>query len=467
MNNTNRNSAAERFASSNRRRFLRGLGASLALPAFASLLPAGARAAEAVASTLAGGAEAKAAPTRMAFVYFPNGAIPKAWAPDGEGTDFSFGPTMQPLAGLKHEIQVVSGLDHINATAGPDGAGDHARANAVFLTGVRVKKTAGADIHAGVSIDQVVANRIGHLTRFPSLELTCDSVRRSGNCDSGYSCAYQHNLAWRSPSTPLPPEPNPRLVFERLFGGGSPGERRENYLRRQRQQRSILDFVMDDARSLERELGAKDQQKLEEYLASVRDIELRIQKADKFGPTPDPNVETPAGVPPAFADQMEVMFDLLVLAFQTDSTRVATLLLAGDGNNRSYAEIGIPEGHHFLSHHQGNKEMIRKVTQIDRFYMEQFAKFLAKMESTIDVDGRSLLHNSMIVYGCGNSDGMQHTHVNLPVVLAGSGGGALTGGRHLKFNSQPMCNLLLTMADRMGATGLERFGDSTGRLAAI
>jgi hypothetical protein len=455
-------SAAQRLASLSRRRFLRGLGASLALPAFASLVPAGARAA-ASATDAAG----KTAPVRMAFVYFPNGAIPKAWAPEGDGTDFAFGPTMQPLAGLKHEIQVFSGLDHINATAGPDGAGDHARANAVFLTGVRVKKTAGADIHAGVSIDQVVANRIGHLSRFPSVELTCDSVRRSGNCDSGYSCAYQHNLAWRSPSAPLPPEPNPRLVFERLFGGGSVGERRENYLRRQQQQRSILDFVMDDARSLERQLGAKDRQKLEEYLASVRDIELRIQKADHFGPTPDPNVETPAGIPPTFAEQMEVMYDLLALAFQTDSTRVATLLLAGDGNNRSYGEIGIPEGHHDLSHHQGDKEKIRKVSQVDLFYMRQFAKFLAKLENTQDIDGRSVLHNSMIVYGCGNSDGNQHTHANLPVVLAGSGGGALTPGRHVKLKSVPMCNLFLAMADRMGATGLERFGDSTGRLAAI
>lgn len=458
--------AAERHASLSRRRFLRGLGACLALPAFESVLPS---ALYAATSGTAGapGVAPTGAPLRMAFLYFPNGAIQAPWWPTGEGKEFELNRTMQPLAKVKHQVQVVSGLDHVNATPGPDGAGDHARANGTFLTGVRVKKTAGGDIHAGVSIDQVAAQRIGHLTRFPSLELTCDAVRKSGNCDSGYSCAYQHNLSWRSPTTPMAPEPNPRLVFERLFGAGAPGQRKKNYKLRQQQQRSILDFVMDDARALDHQLAYRDKQKLDEYLGSVRELELRIQQAERFKDTPDPAVETPPGIPPSFQEHMQIMYDMLFLAFQTDSTRIATFLLAGDGNNRAYPEIGIPEGHHYLSHHRGQNEMMDKVAQIDQWYMRQFARFLEKMEQTKDVDGHSLLHNSMIVYGCGNSDGNRHTHVNLPVVLAGGGGGGLSPGRYLKLGGKPMCNLFLSMLDRVGVQDVERFGDSTGRLEAV
>ena len=255
-------------AAVNRRRFLRGLGAVMALPAFESMLPRalGSVTPEAMATTPTG------APLRTAYIYFPNGAIQDNWWPKGEGKDFEFSKTMEPLRDLKNRVQVLGGLDHVNATAGPDGAGDHARANGTFLTGVRVKKTAGADIHAGVSIDQVVANKVGHLTRFSSLELTCDAVRKSGNCDSGYSCAYQHNLSWRSPTQPMAPEPNPRLMFERLFGEGSVGERKKNIAMRQAQQRSILDFVMDDARALQKKLGSRDVAKLDEYLTSVREL---------------------------------------------------------------------------------------------------------------------------------------------------------------------------------------------------
>ncbi|PYM10419.1 MAG: hypothetical protein DME18_16325, partial [Verrucomicrobia bacterium] len=256
---------AQRHAILSRRHFLRGLGACLALPALESLRPAELLAADAkAAGRLA--VSATGAPLRMAFVYFPNGAIQSSWWPNGEGKDFELAATMEPLAPVKNQIQILGGLDHINATPGPDGAGDHARASGTFLTGVRVKKTAGADIHAGISIDQVMANQIGHLTRFPSLELTCDAVRKSGNCDSGYSCAYQYNLAWRSPSQPVAPEPNPRLLFERLFGAGTHGERKESLVRRQQQQRSVLDFVMDDARALQRQLNSRDREKLDEYL---------------------------------------------------------------------------------------------------------------------------------------------------------------------------------------------------------
>ena len=461
-----RETAAQRYASLSRRHFLRGLGACLALPAFESLRPFRAFAADAgktaqMASTPTG------SPLRMAFVYFPNGAIPANWWPDCEEDDFALNRSMRPLENVKHRLQVLSGLDHVNATPGPDGAGDHARASGTFLTGVRVKKTAGADIHAGISIDQIAANQVGHLTRFPSLELTCDAVRKSGNCDSGYSCAYQYNLSWRSPTQPVAPEPNPRLLFERLFGAGGPGERRDSLRRRQQQQRSILDFVLDDARSLQRQLVSRDKQKLDEYLGSVREIERRIEKAEQFGATPDPTVETPAGIPPSFEEYLQIMYDMMILAFQTDSTRVATFLLANEGSNRAFPEIGIAEGHHFLTHHRNKQEMIEKVAEIDLWYMKQFARFLEKMEQTEDVHGGSLLQNSMIVYGSGNADGNRHTHVNLPVILAGGGGGTLAGGRYVKFGGVPMSNLLLSLADRLGVTGVERHGDSTGRVTDI
>ncbi|RYD84436.1 MAG: DUF1552 domain-containing protein [Verrucomicrobiaceae bacterium] len=462
----NENLAAQRHASLSRRRFLRGLGACLALPALESVKPFRALAAEAgAAGKLA--QTATGAPLRMAVVYFPNGAIQPNWWPKGEGTNFELSRTMQPLEGVRNQLQILGGLDHVNATPGPDGAGDHARASGTFLTGVRVKKTAGSDIHAGVSIDQLAAAQIGHLTRFPSLELTCDAVRKAGNCDSGYSCAYQYNLAWRSPNTPVAPEPNPRLLFERLFGTGGPGERAENLLRRQTQQRSIMDLVMDDARALQRELTHRDKEKLDEYLFSVREIEKRIEKAEQFGKAPDPEVDTPSGIPASYEEYIQVMYDMMVLAFQTDSTRIATFLLANEGSNRAFPEIGIPEGHHYLTHHQNKQEMISKVAEIDLFYTRQFARFLEKMQSVKDIDGKSLLDNSMIVYGSGNSDGNRHTHVNLPVLLAGGGGGTLTPGRYVQHGGKPMSNLLLSMSDRLGVQGLERLGDSTGRIGSV
>ena len=458
--------AAQRYASLSRRRFLRGLGACVALPALESLLPTRLFGAE--SSGVANLAKtASGAPLRMAYVYFPNGAIQPAWWPEGEGKDFELGRTMQPLAKVKHQLQILGGLDHVNATPGPDGAGDHARAGGTFLTGVRVKKTAGSDIRAGISIDQVVAQQIGHLTRFPSLELTCDAVRKSGNCDSGYSCAYQYNLSWRSPSTPVAPEPNPRLLFERLFGAGAPGERAESMKRRQEQQRSILDFVRDDAHSLEKQLTYRDKQKLDEYFVSVREIEQRLEAAERFGAAPDPQIATPAGIPASFEEHVQMMFDMMILAFQTDSTRIATFLLANEGSNRTFPEAGIVEGHHYLTHHQNKQDMIDKVAEIDQWYMRQLAKFLEKMDQTADVDGKSLLHNSMIVYGSGNADGNRHTHTNLPVILAGGGGGTLTPGRFTRFGGVPMSNLLLSLADRMGAQGVERLGDSTGRVKAV
>jgi hypothetical protein len=444
---------AQRHAAFSRRTFFRTAGACIALPAFESMfaLPA-----------LAG--TAKAAPTRMAYVYVPNGTIPSAWWPESAGADFALSPTLAPLANVRNHVQVISGLTDVAAEAGNDGAGDHARAGGTFLTAVRVKKTAGSDIKAGVSIDQVIAGQIGHLTRFSSLELTCDAVRKAGDCDSGYACAYVYNLSWRSANQPLSPEHNPRFVFERLFGAGSPRERIANLKRRQQEQHSILDYVLEDADRLDRKLDGRDRAKLDQYLTSVREIEQRIETSERL-PIRNPSVESPVGVPDDYKEHIALMFDMLLLAFQTDSTRVATLLLAREGSNRSFTEIGIAEGHHNLTHHKNDPEIIAKVKQIDHWYMQQFASFLEKMDATKDVDGQSLLTHSMILYGSGNADGNRHTHANLPILLAGSGGGALQTGRYVKAKEQPLANLFLTMADRMGGPELPAHGDSTGRFA--
>jgi hypothetical protein len=454
-----------RAASLSRRHFLRGVGACVALPVFESLP----RSALLAADVAAGGrlaVTATGAPLRAAFIFFPNGAIPSAWWPKGEGTDFALSRSLEPLEPIRQLTQVLGGLNHRTAEGGPDGPGDHARGGGTFLTGVRLKKSA-TDIRAGISIDQVIARQVGHLTRFPSLELACEVARKTGACDSGYACAYQYNLSWSSPRTPMTPEGNPRLVFERLFGSGSPGQRRASLERRRVEQHSILDLVLEDARSLQRRLNPQDQDKLDEYLTSVREVETHIEKAERFGTVPDPPMETPLGVPADYAEYLQLMYDMLVLAFQTDSTRVATLLLAHDGSNRSFEHIGIFEGHHDLTHHRDRKDWIEKVADIDRWYVTQFARFLDKLRSTKDTDGHSLLHNAMIVYGSGNADGNRHTHTNLPIVLAGAGGGTLQPGRYVKHGSQPVTNLFLSMADRMGIPGLERFGDSTGRLGAV
>jgi hypothetical protein len=451
-------------AALNRRRFLRGMGAVLALPSLEAFLP---RAVAATATGRAIATTASGAPLRMAFLYFPNGAIQSHWTAEGAGADFKLANTLEPLQALKHRVQVISGLEHLNAEPGNDGAGDHARANGTFLTGVRVKKTAGSDIHAGISVDQVVARHIGRGTRFASLEMSCDPHRKSGGCDSGYSCAYESNLAWRTPTSPLSPESNPRLIFERLFGSGSPGERGESLARRRAQQRSILDFVMEDAKAIQGQLTHRDKAKMDEYLTGIREIEQQIETAETFTNIPDPDMATPDGIPRAYDEYIKLMFRMTALAFETDATRVATMLLARDGSNRSFPEIQIAEGHHSLSHHREDKDMIAKVTRIDRFYADRFAEFLAELEAKQDADGNSILHNSMVVYGCGNSDGNRHTHSNLPVVVAGNGGGALNPGRHIAHKATPMCNLYLNMLDAMGVPQMDRFGDSTGRLAEI
>ena len=438
-----------------RRAMLRGLGAAIALPALSSF-----------GGGLARGAAAGSVPTRMAFLYIPNGVNLDRWRPEGEGSDFRFGPTLEPLAPFKDDVQLITGLAHRNGTAGSDGAGDHARAAATFLTGARPRKTAGADLRLGISIDQVAANALGRETRFPSLELSCDAARRSGNCDSGYSCAYQFNIAWRSENQPISPESNPRLVFERLFGAGKGAERAANLAARREAHKSILDFVAADARSLHTQLAAADRRKLDEYLTGLREIERQITRFDAAAPTV-PDRDLPDRPPPSYGDHIALLADMLVLAFQTDSTRIATFMFAHDGSNRSFPEIGVGDGHHSLSHHQGDVEKIEKIAKIDRFYAEQFAAFLGKLQSIKEADGQSLLDHSMIVYASGLSDGNRHRHNDLPVILAGKAGGRLAAGRHIRLpGEEPMTNLYLTMLDVAGAP-LPSFGDSTGLLNAV
>jgi hypothetical protein len=433
------------------------------MPTFHSLIPGNLLANKSLrqAATTASGA-----PLRTAFITFPNGAIPASWWPEDSTNNFKLGQTLSPLESIKKSVQVIQGLDHQHATGAKDGGGDHARGNSVFLTGVRLNKSA-THIRAGVSIDQAIAGGLGGQTRFPTMELSCDKARASGSCDSGYSCAYQYNVSWKTPTTPMAPESNPRKVFERLFGEGSHGERAANAQRRMINRRSILDFVMDDARRMQKRLGLTDKDKLDQYLTGVREVEARIEQMERLGPNVDPDIPTPEGVPYSHGEHIDIMYEMMLLAFQTDSTRIATLILAHDGDNRSHEEIGITEGHHELTHHRNKQDRVEKVALIDQWYVQQFAHFLARLNEVQDADGNSMLHNSMIVYGSGNADGNRHTHHNLPILLAGHGGGELNPGRFVKNGSVPVTNMFLGLTDKMGVKNLSSFGDSTGRLSNI
>jgi len=400
-------------------------------------------------------------PLRMAYIYAPNGVNLAKWWPEKTGRDFAFTESLKPLEGLRDQFQIIGGLDHDKARANGDGPGDHARANATYLTGCQARKTAGADIKVGVSVDQIAASQIGQTTRVSSLELSTDAARLTGACDSGYSCAYQYNLSWSGASTPMPPENNPRMVFERLFGTGLQ-EEDEN---RRAQRRSVLDFVKDDAKRMGNRLDHRDKQKLDEYFTAVRDVERRIDLAET-SVHDIPEGMKPNGIPETYREHIRIMYDMMLLAFQTDATRVSTFLLAYDGSNRPFPEIGISEGHHSISHHQDRKKNLEQIAAIDLFYVEEFARFMKRMTETEEGSG-SLLDNCMIVYGSGIADGNRHNNDNLPTILAGKGGGTLNPGHYWQAEEgTPMTNLYLALMERAGVNA-ERIGDSTGILHGL
>jgi hypothetical protein len=436
-----------------RRSLLKGLGATLALPMLDAMAPA-----------LASTGPRSNTPVRLAFVYIPNGVVMEEWTPAALGTDFEFTRILKPLEPYREKLFVLSGLNDDNGNAHGDGPGDHARAGASFLTGVHCKKTAGADIRGGISADQVAAQELGAATRLPSLELGCEDSRTVGNCDSGYSCAYTNSISWRTPTTPMPPEMNPRLVFERLFGTSDdlnldPAAR----ARRAKYRQSVLDVVSDDTRKLVGELGAADRRKIDEYLTAVRELEQRLERAERDNLEMMPEVDKPVGIPPLFESYLKLMYDLLVLAFQTDVTRVSTVMVGREGSLRVYPEIGIPDPHHPLTHHRNDATWIEKVAQINVLHAELFAYFLGRLQATPDGDA-TLLDRSMIAYGSGLSDGNRHTHEDLPILLAGRGDGSLKPGRHLRYpEGTPLTNLYMSLLDRAGVRP-DRIGDSTGKL---
>ena len=429
----------------NRRTLLRGFGTTLGLPLM-----------EAMA------APAKA-PCRMAFLYVPNGIMMDQWIPD-QKTGVTALPAELPavtsaLATYRNDILFIGGLTQNGGRALGDGPGDHGRAGASYLTCVHPKKTNGRDLRAGVSVDQIAAQRLQGKTRLASLELSCEEGVQGGSCDNGYSCAYSNSISWRTPSAPNPAEIRPRAVFERLFGAADEGSRRY--------ERSILDVVTADASRLSAKLGGADRRKLDEYLYSIRDVEKRIEAAEKSPAVRKPDIAAPeAGVPADLGEHARMMIDLLTLAFQTDATRVATLLLALEQSPRAYPEIGIPEAHHGLTHHQGDKEKIAKVIAINTLHVKQFAYLVEKFRATPDGDG-TLLDHAMVTYGSGLSDGNAHDHANLPMVLAGRGCGTVRPGRFVRHaNETPMANLFIAMLDRMGVP-VETLGDGNGRLGYL
>ncbi|HEV8067940.1 MAG TPA: DUF1552 domain-containing protein [Planctomycetaceae bacterium] len=442
-----------------RRTFLRGAGAALALPWLEAMAPLSARA------TAAGmTAVTDRPPVRMAFLFTPNGVIPSAWEPKEVGAHYTLPPTLEPLAGVKNEVLVLSGLSQHRANALGDGAGDHARSAAAFLTGAHPYKTSGANIRVGVSVDQVAAAKIGRSTPLPSLELGIDHGATAGNCDSGYSCAYSSCISWKTPTTPMAKEINPKLVFERMFGSGNvgPEEReRRNFLRK-----SVLDLVRDDSDRLNKKLGLSDRRKMDEYTSGVRELEMRIELAGQAAARRPANVAVPVGVPEDFARHVELMFDLLALAFQTDMTRIATFMFGNEGSNRGYSMVGAKDGHHALSHHRNNQEMIAQLKRIDRYLVGHYAAFLAKLRAIREGE-RTLLDNCMVLYGSGIKDGNAHTHHDLPILLAGRAGGSILPGRHLQLPKEtPLNNLFLSLLERVGA-GVPQVGDSTGPIKGL
>ena len=438
-----------------RRTILRGLGTAVALPWLEAMGP------------VVRAAEATATPRRLAFFYVPNGVHLPSWTPGSVGPLGEFPAILRPLAAVQPELLVLSGLTQDGARAHGDGPGDHARSMASFLTGIHPRKTAGLGLKAGVSVDQVAAAHLGRGTKLPSVELGIDRGAQAGNCDSGYSCAYSSNISWRSATTPMAKEVDPRLLFERLFADQlRPGESAAAREKRERYRKSVLDLVAADARQLQGRLGRNDRQKVDEYLTSVRELEQRVSRADTAAHVDLAGVRRPTGIPRENRDHIRLMFDVLALAFQADVTRVATFAFANEGSTKSYRFIGVPEGHHDLSHHGRDPEKQAKVERINTYHVEQFAYFLAKLKGMKEGAG-TVLDHSAIVYGSGISDGDRHNHDDLPILVAGRGGGTLATGRHLAFPpNTPLNNLYQTLLTQAGMPAAQ-LGDSTGLLPGL
>jgi len=442
-----------------RRTFLRGVGATLALP---------------LLDSMASPVRASAPPIRVGYVYTPNGIVgacdksprPFMWTPKTSGANFEFSPTMKALEPFREKLNVFSGLAQVNGRALGDGPGDHARATATFLTGVHPYKTGGADFRLGVSADQIAARELGKQTQLSSLELGLEPQPLAGNCDSGYTCAYM-SMSWRGANSPLPAEINPRAVFERLFGDGESTDPTVRTARLE-QQKSVLDYVSHSLARLHQRMGAGDRRKIEEYLDSVRDIERRIAVAEEQSHTLTlPEIERPRAVPDDYVQYSKLMIDLMVVAWQTDMTRVASFMLGRDGSNRAYREIGVPDGHHSISHHQGDGEKLDKLIKIDELHVGMFAYLLQRLQETRDGDG-TLLDHSLVVFGSSISESNIHTHDDLPIVLAGTANGQIAGNRHLVYGKEtPLNNLFLNMFDLAGLPHVDGFGDSTGRLTQL
>ena len=416
-----------------RRHLLRGAGAAIGLP-FLEVM----------------GRAKSASPARLMIVYAPSGKIMEYWTPTETGTSFTFPRTLKPLERHREQVLVLSGLAANNGNALGDGPGDHARAASSYLTGVHPRKTEGADIRCGISMDQIAANHLAAATRVPSLEITCEDSRQMGSCDS-YSCVYQ-SISWKSETQSMPPEMNPRRVFERLFGDTqlTPQQRASR--------RSVLDLTLAETQRLARDLGAADRRKLDEYMTSIREVEARIERAQ---PAPA-GAEAPAGIPPSYREHARLMFDLSLLAFASNSTRVITFMLAREGGLQTYPEAGVPEAHHSCTHHRHLPDLIEKVVKINEFHVEQFSYFLDRMKKTPDGDG-TLLDHTVAVYGASIGDPNRHDHNNLPALVAG-GKGRIRGGRHVRYaKNTPITNLHLSLLDMAGVP-LDKLGDSTGRL---
>ncbi len=433
-----------------RRTFLRGTGAVLALPVLDAMTPALA-------------AETKR-PVRMSFIEVPNGIMMDKWMPATEGADFALTPVLEPLAQFRDRMLVLSGLDQQQSAAlGFEIAGDHPRACTAWLTGAHAKMTSGADLRAGISVDQVAAREFGKYTQLGSLEVGLESSEVVGSCESAYSCAYYNTISWRNDTTPLPMENRPRAIFERLFGDAGRSDAKTRLAQRQ-DERSILDSVTEEVKRLRGMLGGSDRGKIDQYLEAVRDLERRMQLAEKQGDHELPQIAGPAGVPQVFSEYYKLMTDLMVLAWQTDMTRVCTFQIGHEMSGRAYPEVGFGDAHHSVTHHQGDREKIEKTTKINIFHTKMLAYYLDKLRSTPDGDG-SLLDHSMILYGSALSDGNLHLYTNLPLLLVAGGVAGIKGGRHVRYpKGTPMTNLLLTMLDKANVPHVDKLGDSTGRL---